>query len=158
MPAPGGYTWSSHLGNRRVRTLIEGRGQQYVWRHYMDGMPAVGMPLLDWHADTELGADWDAMRDPDGALGGKWRCVVRATSQQGAAAGSPGRPSDVGILMMLRAGRFGMPAEFGQMCPRCGLADADVRHALVEVWRDLAGEDDESELRRSALLCATDLL
>ena len=68
-----------------------------------------------------------------GQKGPWWTQLLRRSSAGGRRTGSRGAASDVGAVIMVRGGRFGMPAEWSAERP-----EADVVAALVEserVWR-----------------------
>ena len=81
--------------------------------------------------ETESGGKVGELLIDDAVLAGRkgpwWTQLLRRSSAGGRRTGSRGAASDVGAVMMVRGGRFGMPAEWSAERP-----EADVVEALME--------------------------
>ena len=84
--------------------------------------------------ETESGGKVGELLIDDAVLAGRkgpwWTQLLRRSSAGGRRTGSRGAASDVGAVMMVRGGRFGMPSEWDAERP-----GADVVAALVESER-----------------------
>ena len=130
--------------DRAVRGLVLQRMQRHVVRrlHGQGGDDEAEMPGTRPHAPGLL--DWAALR---GGPPGLWTALLRRTSTGGSANGGGGRASDVGAVMMARAQRYGLRAEYTTVtepCPGCGSAAASALAALRCVWQCGAAEAAET--------------